>query len=74
MNPMNGRKEKRVGVSEYRSVGVSRQSHRLPYFFLMRTTRPYAHTSSLCRRKGWSISEAQLGRFFGRMVTIGAKK
>src|ERR1700722_12904737 len=41
----------RIGVmsarghgSVYRRFGVSRPSHKLPYFFLMRTTAPYAGT------------------------------
>jgi mannose-6-phosphate isomerase-like protein (cupin superfamily) len=48
-----GNTYRRVGVSACRGLGVSRQSHRLPYFFLMRTNRSlrrHAHTCSLRRR------------------------
>jgi hypothetical protein len=52
-----GDTDRRMGVSAYRRVApgdadrrmdVSRQSHRLPFFFLMRTNRPYTHTR-ICR-------------------------
>jgi len=39
-----GRRGKRIGVKACRRIGVSRQSHRLPYFLLMHTNRPHADT------------------------------